>query len=154
MIKRVLQINSELTVALSKMPKAPAALNLENAVEKILFPYENRTIPRLAALLDPRMKKEGFRSTENADLVVSLLRSEMYHHTDTIIQNNNVDHEDKTIESVSTSISLFSFMTERIEEKKWSQTVTVQSIITLRQYLECPYSNCDTDPLMYCTVTI
>lgn len=32
MIKRVLQINSELTVALSKMPKAPAALNLEDTL--------------------------------------------------------------------------------------------------------------------------
>lgn len=129
-------------------------IKAKEAVEKRLFPYENRSIPRLAVLLDPRMKKEGFRSTENADLAVSLLRSEMYHHTDTIIQNNNIDHEDKTIESVSTSTSLFSFMTERIEEKKRSQTGTVQSIITLRQYLECPNSNSDTDPLMYWKVTI
>ncbi|XP_056637686.1 E3 SUMO-protein ligase ZBED1-like [Diorhabda sublineata] len=32
-----------------------------------LFPYESRTITRISTILDPRWKKDGFRSAENAN---------------------------------------------------------------------------------------
>ncbi|CAI6356960.1 unnamed protein product [Macrosiphum euphorbiae] len=49
---------------------------LQNIVESVktrLFPYEERTLTRLATVLDPRLKKEAFRSSDNAKCAVSLL---------------------------------------------------------------------------------
>jgi len=41
--------------------------------KKRLFPFEERSSTRLATNLDPRFKKEGFRSHFNAEQAVSLL---------------------------------------------------------------------------------
>ncbi|KAJ8891895.1 hypothetical protein PR048_004451 [Dryococelus australis] len=59
MIKRVVEINNNVVV-LSKM-----------------FLYEERTIPHLTTILDPRMKKEGFRSSENSKAAETLLQGEI-----------------------------------------------------------------------------
>lgn len=53
---------------------------LQKTVESVktrLFNYEERTLPRLATILDPRLKKEAFRSSDYANCAVSLLQSEM-----------------------------------------------------------------------------
>lgn len=180
MIKRVCHVTNEITVALSKMPKAPSIITMEDAliledliqilgifneattkicgnyvtsslviplvcgihknllsqkpatpegniilksviesVTKRLFPFEERTIPLLSTLLDPRMKKEAFRSTHNAEAAISLLKSEMSHHENSLILlNEDTTCEDDGSQSNLTSSSLFSFMRERINSKK------------------------------------
>ncbi|CAH1959714.1 unnamed protein product [Acanthoscelides obtectus] len=42
-----------------------------------LFPYENRTVAKITSLLDPRLKKEGFRIPANACAAINLLDSDM-----------------------------------------------------------------------------
>lgn len=125
------------------------------SVTKRLFPFEERTIPRLSTLLDPRMKKEAFRSTNNAEAAVSLLKSEMAQHENNhVLLNENNRDEDDVSQNSSTSYSLFGFMEESINAKKRSRTDTVNSIIVLRQYLERPNAKSDLDPLMYWKVII
>ncbi|CAH1106561.1 unnamed protein product [Psylliodes chrysocephalus] len=52
-------------------------LNLLESVKTRLFLYETRSVTRLATILDPRFKKEGFRSSDNANEASSLLGQEM-----------------------------------------------------------------------------
>jgi len=121
------------------------------SVKKRLFPFEERTIPRLSTLLDLRMKKEAFRSTDNAEAAISLLKSEMaQHEINHVLLNENDDGSQNS----STSYSLFSFVEDRINAKNRSRTDTVNSIIVLRQYLEHPNAKSDIDPLMYWKVII
>lgn len=128
--------------------------------KKRLFPYEERTIPRLSTLLDPRMKKEAFQSSENANIAISLLKSEMcntlHKNTEGLLNNDNSheENEDQITSNSTSSTSLFSFMTEHIEAKKKGRTQTVDSIIVLPQYLERPNTNSDMDPLLFWKVII
>lgn len=144
---------------LSQKPTTPEGniilQSILESVTKRLFPYEERTIPRLSTLLDPRMKKEAFRSTNNAEAAVSLLKSEMAHHENNhVLLNENNENEDDVSQNSSTSYSLFGFMEERINAKKRSRTDTVNSIIVLRQYLKRPNEKSDIDPSMYWKVII
>jgi hypothetical protein len=64
----------------SQKPTTPEGnIILQSVLESVikrLFPFEERTILRLSTLLDPRMKKEAFRSSNNAEAAVLLLKSE------------------------------------------------------------------------------
>jgi hypothetical protein len=135
----------------SQKPTTPEGnIILQSVLESVikrLFPFEECTIPQLSILLDPRMKKEAFRLTNNAEAAVSLLKSEMAQHENNhVLLNENNRDEDDVSQNNSTSYSLFGFMEERINAKKRSRTDTVNYIIVLRQYLECPNAKSDIDP--------
>lgn len=128
---------------------------LTNGVVNRLHSYEERTYCRLATLLDPRLKKEAFRSPENARVAVALLQNEL-----TIYISPRAEVESTTAESESggqctTDASTssegvpFQFMVKRLEQKQ--RTKTVDSIILLRQYLE--RTNTCGDPLLYWKVS-
>lgn len=50
---------------------------LKQSIVKRLFPYEQRNTLQLASLLDPRIKKMGFRSPENANQAQDSLKNEV-----------------------------------------------------------------------------
>lgn len=127
---------------------------LIESVKKRLFPYEARSVTKLATLLDPRFKKEGFRSPDNACAGVALLEQDMYgilrrrqeteKTTEVQVQNHTSASEEKG--------SLFDFLEERNESK--TKSLTADVIITKRQYLERANSGHDADPLLFWKVAI
>jgi hypothetical protein len=83
-------------------------------VQKRLFLYESRSLPRIATILDPRFKKDGFRMEENGNCGTQLLEEEMalINHNTRINQNNN----DSTRNECCSNRSLLSFMEKKIKK--------------------------------------
>jgi len=122
------------------------------SVETRMFHYEERTILRLATILDPRLKKEAFRSSDNAKCAVSLLQSEMSLQ-ESLLPQNPEDNHDTTELTTNSGKSLFDFLETRIAEKSKNRTVTANSIIYLKEYMERPNTNSDMDPLIFWNVS-
>lgn len=116
-------------------------LSLIESVKQRLFPYETRTIPRIATILDPRFKKEGFRSTENANQAAIFMEQEMNSMMKSIPIQEKTGREETAAKK-----SLFSFIDQKIDEKVKSAQADV--IIRKRQYLERGKSPQETDPLL------
>lgn len=116
-------------------------LSLIESVKQRLFPYETRTIPRIATILDPRFKKEGFRSTENANQAAIFMEQEMNSMMKSIPIQEKTGREETAAKK-----SLFSFIDQKIDEKVKSAQADV--IIRKRQYLERGNSPQETDPLL------
>jgi len=128
---------------------------LQNTVESVktrIFYYEERTLPRLATILDPRLKKEAFRSSDKAKCAVSLLQSEMSLQESLLLQNPEDSH-DTTESTINSSKSLFDFLETRIAEKSKNRTVTANLIIYLKEYMERPNANSDMVPLIFWNVS-
>lgn len=123
-----------------------------DSVKTRLFPYEERSLPGLATILDPRLKKEAFRSSDNAKSSVSLLQNEMSLH-ETLLKQTPEENHDTTESASNSGTSLFDFMNTRIAEKSKCRTVTTNSIIYLREYMERPNTNNDMDPLIFWKVS-
>lgn len=121
---------------------------LINSVQKRLFPYEKRSIPKLATLLDPHFKKEGFRSHENVMSGLSLLEKEMYN----ILPPAPHPELPTAVNKPSTRTSLFSFVQERIADK--SKSALKDVILTKRQYIERPNLDEATDTLAFWKVSL
>ena len=66
----------------SLVPKSEEGILLRSglltSIKKRLFPYETRSIPRIATIIDPRFKKEGFHVNENANQAALFLEKEMH----------------------------------------------------------------------------
>lgn len=118
--------------------------NLVDSIKKRLYPYEGRSITKLATILDPRFKKEGFQNPENAVNAAAILEQEMC----SIVQKKAEPAAvPSTSEKSSRNISLLGFLKQRIDSK--TKSVTADVIITKRQYLERSNSSEDTDPLLF-----
>jgi len=115
--------------------------------KKRLFPFEERSSPRLATILDPRFKKEGFRSHFNAEQAVSILEkniSSPHTNKEPILTN-------EPPEPPKPKSSLLNFVKKNIELKQRSNKV--ESIIQIRQYFEKMNIDENQDPLEYWKVS-
>lgn len=127
--------------------------NILDSIKKRLFPYETRTVAKIATMLDPRFKKEGFKCIDNANHTSQLLENEMSY----MIKNtvNYFSPQTVTASSDRTQssehISLFKFLENKLSEKTKSTLADV--IIIKRQYLERPNASQDTDPLLFWKVS-
>ncbi|KAJ8913244.1 hypothetical protein NQ315_012862 [Exocentrus adspersus] len=68
---------------------------LKESIVKRLFPYEQRNTLQLASLLDPRVKKLGFKSPENANQAQDSLHSEVDKFDPRETGTQDQDQEDK-----------------------------------------------------------
>ncbi|CAG9826077.1 unnamed protein product [Diabrotica balteata] len=121
-----------------------------DSVRRRLFNFETRSIPKITALLDPRFKKDGFRTTENANQAANLLEEEMA----AIISGNrkntqeeNVPNNSSSSTVTSSSSVIFNFLDKKNKDK--ATNVKADAIIQKRQYLERPNLSGDTDPLLF-----
>ncbi|XP_057671178.1 uncharacterized protein LOC130902911 [Diorhabda carinulata] len=109
-----------------------------------LFPYESRTITRISTILDPRWKKDGFRSAENANQASCFLDQEM----SPLMRNlKNNEGNEANGSTNSPKSCLFGFMHEKNQQK--SRNHIADAIIFKRQYLERQNLPEDDDPLLY-----
>ncbi|KAH8289491.1 hypothetical protein KR054_006101, partial [Drosophila jambulina] len=111
-----------------------------------LFPYEHRTVSKIATILDPRFKKEGFRSSFSADSAVENLQNEICSHPTNLNVYSDSENDPPTHESKEKS-HFFAFMKNKLEKK--IKTPKSDAIIVLRQYLERPHATPDISPLDY-----
>ncbi|XP_030751768.1 zinc finger BED domain-containing protein 1-like isoform X2 [Sitophilus oryzae] len=132
---------------------------LKVSIVKRLFPYESRNSVQLAALLDPRVKKLGFRLQENANEgheslkreVVRIINSGSHAAAESFeaAPMAKVEVEESSNKSPTvTSQSIFSFLKERTEKAILINPLS-ESIILVRQYLEIPPVNMAADILKY-----
>lgn len=129
--------------------------DLIESIKKRLFPYETRTVAKLATILDPRFKKDGFRTAENATSAATLLEQEMFSITRKISQEQSAAENTSVGEarcSPENTSSLFGFLNERLKQK--AKSITADVILTKRQYLERSNSNEDVDPLLFWKVSL
>ncbi|KAJ8884656.1 hypothetical protein PR048_016514 [Dryococelus australis] len=105
---------------------------MKEVVRTRLFMYEECTIPRLTTILDPRMKKEGFRSSKD---VKTLLQGDM------------------AIKTVATAAAESANPKKFKEEKQKNLSETVDNIIMLHQYLERNNADDDVDPMLFWKVS-
>lgn len=112
-----------------------------------LFPYESRTIPRICTILDPRFKKDGFRSLENANQASCFLEQEMSQLIKATKSNQGAKGSEAAMLNNSPKSGLFGFMSEKMQQK--SRNHTADTIIIKRQYLERQNLPEDGDPLLF-----
>ncbi|XP_023036741.1 zinc finger BED domain-containing protein 4-like [Drosophila willistoni] len=94
-------------------------------------------------MLDPRFKKEGFRSQHNAQQAAIALENEIT-YLNKNLENRSPNEEPPTYAEKD---NLFKFVTKKIAEKQ--KTTRLDSIVTMRQYLEQNNATQDVDPLDY-----
>ncbi|XP_050310839.1 uncharacterized protein LOC126746577 [Anthonomus grandis grandis] len=118
--------------------------NLLISTKQHLYPYESRTITKIATILDSRFKKEAFQSPENAANASLLLEQEMYgflNKNENVLTDKNVERNSNDVKNTS----IFSFFKERVDNKV--KSIQTDVIITKRQYLERSNAPEDTDSL-------
>ncbi|XP_023036761.1 zinc finger BED domain-containing protein 4-like [Drosophila willistoni] len=115
---------------------------LMNSVKKRLYPYENRSDPRLGTLLDARFKKEGFQNAGNAQQAALALEEELCSFKDYATKPNNEE-----LPKENRSPFLFKFVEQKICDKVSNRRA--DAIVMLRQYMEQRNASHDTDPLQY-----
>jgi len=132
---------------------------LKLSVIKRLFIYEQRSVPKVATLLDPRLKKYAFRNVENANTaqhivqqeVAQLIRREKQLHLESEPSTSQTPSTSLT-ESTSTeatTVGLMDFLSRRISQTANNSNATADSIIIVRQYLELPTLALDENPILY-----
>lgn len=114
------------------------------SVNRRLSPYGSRTPTRIATLIDPHFKKEGFRSSNEADSSATLLQSGLATTFNYLRTSPPTPNEEKQ--------AFFEFMEEKLSKKHY--TPSVDSIIKVRQYLEKPHAPKSLCPLEYWKVSI
>jgi len=132
---------------------------LKLSVIKRLFIYEQRSVPKVATLLDPRLKKYAFRNVENANTaqhivqqeVAQLIRREKQLHLESEPSTSQTPSTSLT-ESTSTeatTVGLMDFLSRRISQTANNSNATADSIIIVRQYLELPTLALNENPILY-----
>lgn len=114
---------------------------LKKGVEARLFQFEKRTVTGIATMLDPRFKKEAFRSPFNAAEAMKALEDEL-----TISPTIELEPEEQSQIGVD-GLSLIGYVQEKCQTK--IKNKRVDSILALRQYTEKPNSMQSLDPLTY-----
>ncbi|XP_011688373.1 PREDICTED: zinc finger BED domain-containing protein 1-like [Wasmannia auropunctata] len=124
---------------------------LKLSVIKRLFIYEQRTIPKIATLLDPRLKKYAFRNVENANSAQQLVQQEV---TQLIRRERQLHLENEPSTSQATSneattsvAGLMDFLSQRISQT--NPNAIADGIIAIRQYLELPTLELNKNPILY-----
>nr|XP_043069576.1 zinc finger BED domain-containing protein 4-like [Drosophila bipectinata] len=101
-------------------------------------PYETRTATRLATILDPRFKKDGFLQPSNAEQAAKTLELEVSTYLSKTVQRP---------QPAPPQQKRFSFMSKKLEDKVKSNKA--DSIIILRQYFEVSHEAEEANPLEY-----
>lgn len=106
----------------------------------------NRTIPRIATVLDPCFKKDGFLQTSNAEQASKALEDDLFNELSICPQNTQQPTPPLA------EPKHFSFMKDKRQAKVKSRKI--DAIIVIRQHLEkyAEPENCN--PLDYFKVTI
>ncbi|CAG9814638.1 unnamed protein product [Phaedon cochleariae] len=116
-----------------------------------LFLYEKRTVTQMGTLLDPAFKQEGFRIIDNAKAAGQFMENEMLVMLNKDVKEpdskGSISNDEDDLDSSDRASSLFSFMTERTNQKIKSKKV--DAIIVKRQYFERQNTNQNSDPLLF-----
>ncbi|XP_043069901.2 E3 SUMO-protein ligase ZBED1-like [Drosophila bipectinata] len=115
-----------------------------------LFPFEERSTARLATIMDPRFKKEGFRSPFNAEQAAVLLERSLSTNTIAGADAEEGDSQETAVEPPVTPNAaepLLKFLSSNIEKKKRTKKVDV--ILVMRHYFEGINSDISSNPLEY-----
>ncbi|XP_017060754.1 uncharacterized protein LOC108101060 isoform X2 [Drosophila ficusphila] len=103
--------------------------------------YEKRTIPKIATLIDPRFKKDGFLQSFNADEAAKALEQELSEKLSSISSNTHSTPPDLP------KRARFEFLQSKIASKPSSNRA--DAIILLRQYLLKANADEDLNPLHF-----
>ncbi|KAH8304833.1 hypothetical protein KR059_011218, partial [Drosophila kikkawai] len=109
-----------------------------------LFAYETRTIPRIATILDPRFKKQGFLAQSNSEEAAKALQEELNSVMTTTPRPQPAPPTEEP--------TRFSFLKTKMETTV--QSLRADSIILLRQHLEKGNQPEKCDPLAYWEVKL
>ncbi|XP_034490592.1 uncharacterized protein LOC117794182 [Drosophila innubila] len=118
------------------------------SIKKRLSIYEPHTVTRIATILDPRFKKDGFQLNANAEQAASFLENDLVNlgNLDQFEDPDNLSVEAST----TTKDPLFDFLNQRCATKK--RNVRSDAIIIKRQYLERDIAIQEMDPLLWIKV--
>lgn len=123
-------------------------------IEEKLIHYEQRTISKVATLIDPRFKKVGFRSQVNYEEAVNIIQNLLAGQLKNINQiEENVgqtsfdtgNQNETNTKNNDITKSIFSF----IQNFSQSSTINVDNIVLTRNYLSCPNISLSEEPLQY-----
>jgi len=120
---------------------------LMGSIKKRLSMYQQRTVCRMAVLLDPRFKKNGFQHSSNAEQATTLFESELANFT---IKESSIDL--LFAPDTSSQNTLFDFMGKRSVNKVGN--ARVDAILTKSLYLERAIATQDMDPLLWIKVCL
>ncbi|XP_020803827.1 zinc finger BED domain-containing protein 4-like [Drosophila serrata] len=101
--------------------------------------YETRTVPRMATLIDPRFKKQGFQRTNNADQAYRALEDELHNVFKNLAQEPSTSAPIAPTPPNPTS-SYFTNFQLKISSK--TMTTRSDAIILLRQHVESGNDGC------------
>ncbi|XP_062124607.1 E3 SUMO-protein ligase ZBED1-like [Drosophila sulfurigaster albostrigata] len=118
---------------------------LMESIKQRLSVYEQRTVCRMATLLDPRFKKSGFQHSSNAEQAATCFENELANFPVKETASNQPVAPDSSLQD-----TLFDFLGERSMNN--SVNSRVDAILTKRQYLERAIVGQDIDPLLWMKV--
>ncbi|XP_062138763.1 E3 SUMO-protein ligase ZBED1-like isoform X2 [Drosophila sulfurigaster albostrigata] len=101
--------------------------------------FETRTIPRIATLVDPRFKKDGFLRPSNADQAAKALELELLSFKSTTPRRPPTPPEPTSNEP--------NFRFSFLQNKSKVKSTRADAIITTRQFMEKENAPCTCDPL-------
>jgi len=105
---------------------------LLESIKKRLSIYEERTLPRMATILDPRFKKEGFECNTNAEQAAIFFENDLANLGNLAGNENPGDSNAEA--TTADKDPLFDYLDQRSTHKK--RNVRSDAIIIKRQYLE------------------
>jgi hypothetical protein len=154
--EKLLEVETNLTTATAKH----LCIKLKQSVIKRLFVYEQRTTPKAATLLDPRLKAFAFRNSENASQGREYLQKEVSKllskhtdfqssHTVQVQHSDDVDEREPSPCTSKCSSGIFDFVSQRINQANRHSTKTSDAIILLRQYMESDAIDFASNPILY-----
>jgi len=120
---------------------------LLESMHKRLSTYEQRTVTRMATILDPRFKKNGFRLNTNAEQASVALENELV--------NLSLIEIPTTLDLPTENTAqdpLFEFLNERPVNKHGN--ARSDGIVIKRHYLERAVVGQELDPLLWNQVSI
>ncbi|XP_041449950.1 zinc finger BED domain-containing protein 4-like [Drosophila obscura] len=118
---------------------------LLESIKKRLSIYEQRSLTRMATILDPRFKKNGFQHYSNAEQASTAFENELLNLT---VKENPVNLSPAT--ETKTQDTFFDFLDERPTSKQTN--ARTDAIIIKRQYLERDIAAQEMDPLLWIMV--
>lgn len=128
-------------INIKDQPEAKSAIEcLKERFPARLFSYESRTIPRIATMIDPRFKKEGFLSVSNAEQASKALEDELS------LKMSKAKRISQPTPTTPEPVR-FSFMKNKLQSKV--STSKSSAIIILRQHLENSIAPEECNPLEY-----
>ena len=127
------------------------SVSIFNSLEKRLFTYETRSVPRIATFLDPRFKKLAFRSPERAEEARKHAETEIVGFLKNQEERNAALHQpvQPVAETSTFGGGLLSFLARKVSQHQRLSTASTDATICVRQYIEKVPEPETTDPVKY-----